>query len=241
MKGSLSDLGIGELVQFPSLSNKTGRIVLTRKSHSAELYFVDGQLHHATLDELEGFPVLVEILPWTQGEFEFQVGVTSEKRTIDMDLGKALMQATLQSDPDKVTDTEAGRHVASTAGFSSVFGPSWDSATYARVSTFLSEHPLFFYACVMTRKGHIKAEFIKPVENLETPVETLSLLRDIMKNYATFCEGRMVVDSSYCIVAVHPFGDDEVVIALARPDAQEQDVGAAIEGLVIKLEDPFQL
>lgn len=238
MRGSLQDIGIGELIQFPSLSAKTGCIEMIQGDRRAALYYVNGELHHAEMGDLVGLPVLVELLAWREGRFEFQPDLACPQRSIDMDLGKALMQATLAQPEPQAAESP---HIGSTAGFNSFFGPTWDSATFARVSTFLSEHPLFFYACVMTRSGKVRAEFTRPAGDLSTTTETLTLLRDILKNYASFCDAVSVIDSSYCVVALHPFGESQVVVALAKADADEGEVQAAIEGLVVKLEDPFQL
>ncbi len=196
MRGSLNDIGIGELIQCPSLSHKSGCIEMVQDGRRAALYYVDGELHHAELGDLTGLPVLVELLAWRRGQFEFLPDVACPRRSIDMDLGKALMQATLQQ-PEP--DSEESPHVMSTAGFNSFFGPTWDSATFARVSTFLSEHPLFFYACVLTRDGQVRAEFTRPAGDLSATTEALTLLRDILKNYASFCDATSVIDSSYCV------------------------------------------
>lgn len=238
MRGSLRDIGIGELIQFPSLSGKSGSIEMVQGDRRAALYYVKGELHHAEMGDLIGLPVLVELLAWRQGQFEFVPDRACPQRSIDMDLGKALMQATLQQ-PEP--ETAQSPHIGSTAGFNSFFGPTWDSATFARVSTFLSDHPLFFYACVMTRQGQVRAEFTRPAGDLSSTTETLTLLRDILKNYAAFCDAVSVIDSSYCVVALHPFGESQVLVALAKANADEGEVRAAIEGLVVKLQDPFQL
>jgi hypothetical protein len=241
MQGSLKDIGIAELIQFPAQSRKTGRIVIERDGQRVELWYQSGELHHATLGDRSGFPVLVEILPWTRGTFEFEVDVLPPSRSIEMDLGKALLNAMMQGDPKPDESATSPQNVQSTVGFGSFFGPKWDSATYARISTFLADHPLFFYACVLLRKGTVKAEFFRPIEDLEESVQTYMLLKDIMKQYAFTCQGRMIVDSSYCLVAIGPVGEDQVVITLSRPGARQEDVEIAIDGLVVKLEDPFAL
>jgi hypothetical protein len=240
MKGTISDLGIGQLLQFPAMSAKTGRLQLSRGEERASLYYEKGELYHASLGTLEGFPVLVEILPWADGSFEFESDVVPHVRTIDMDVGKALMRATIESE-EQAEAAKAEASAQATAAFHSHFGASWSGKTFARLTTFLAEHPLFFYACVMKRDGEVKAEYVKPVDDLDASAQTFSVLRGIMKNYAHVCQDRMVVDASYCTIALHAFGDDEVLIALAKSSTPEMEVEAAIDGLVLKLEDPFQL
>jgi len=241
MKGNISDLGIAELIQFPAMSGKSGRLVLSLGDKRAQLEYESGELFHATLGSIEGFAVLVEILPWTEGTFEFQLDVMPSVRTIDMDLGKALMRATLQSD-DKGAQSEDqpdGSDAQATAAFSSCFGPSWSGKVFARLTTFLAEHPVFFYACAMQRTGEVRAEYVKPADDLGESAQTFGMLRDIMKNYAHYCQDRMVVDASYCTMALRAFGDDEVLIALAKSSVTQEAVEEAIDGLVAKLVDPL--
>lgn len=241
MKGNISDLGIAELIQFPAMSGKSGRLVLNRGDQEAALEYESGELFHATLGSVEGFAVLVEVLPWISGTFEFQLDVMPSVRTIDMDLGKALMRATLQGD-DKESDSVPEpdpRQAAATAAFSSCFGDSWSGKIFARLTTFLAEHPVFFYACVMQRTGEVRAEYVKPADDLGETAQTFGLLRDIMKNYAHVCQGRMVVDASYCIMALRAYGEDEVLIALAKSTVTQEVVEEAIEGLVEQLDNPL--
>jgi len=243
MKGNISDLGIAQLIQFPAMSGKSGRLVLSRGDQRAQLEYESGELFHATLGTVEGFAVLVEILPWTDGSFEFLLDVMPTVRTIDMDLGKALMRATLQGDEKSADSQEQpdSREAQATAAFSSCFGDSWSGKVFARLTTFLAEHPVFFYACVMRRSGEIRAEYVKPADDLGESAQTFSLLRDIMKNYAHVCQGRMVVDASYCTMALRAFGDDEVLIALAKSSVTQEAVEEAIDGLVTQLDDPLEL
>lgn len=37
MKGNISDLGIAQLIQFPAMSSKSGRLVLSRGDQRAQL------------------------------------------------------------------------------------------------------------------------------------------------------------------------------------------------------------
>lgn len=231
MKGSISDLGIAELMQFPAMSAKSGRLSITRDDQNAQLFYKEGELHHASLGELTGFPVLVEILPWRKGNFEFEIDVGTDERTIDMDLGKALMRATIQGE-----EQQDAKHVLATAAFQHHFGPTWDGATFARVTSFLLDQPIFFYACVMLRGGDVKAEYLKPDDSLQETAQTYSLLRDMMKNYAHVVKDHLLVDGSYCTVAIRAFGQDEVLIAFAKSDTSPEHVQQAIDSLVEKLE-----
>lgn len=281
LNGSLRDLGVAEIVQFPAASRRCGLLVLERDEERAELYYQKGELHHATLGALEGFPVLVEILPWRRGSFRFEPDLPPPRRSIDMDLGRALFQATLQGDEtnaggagglpehtehtEHIEATERAEHaehaeptsphgpsrrpgrsatltpqsVLSTTPLHHHFGPTWHPPTFARLTTFLAEHPLFFYACVMNRRGQVRAEFIRPRDDLEGQAETYGLLKDIMKNYARCCEQRLITESSHCTVAIQPLSGDCVILALAAPGEDLARTEEALGTLALSLEDPL--
>ena len=73
---------------------------------------------------------------------------------------------------------------------------------------------------------------LKPADDLGETAQTFGMLRDIMKNYAHVCQDRMVVDASYCTMALRAYADDDVLIALAKSTVSQEVVEQAIDGLV---------
>ena len=98
LSGTLSDIGIVELVQFPSNGRKTGELIIAGTDDEGRLYYVEGALVHVAVGDKLGMEGLVEVVSWTTGEFEFRMGVESDQRTIDMDLHRALMLALKKRD-----------------------------------------------------------------------------------------------------------------------------------------------
>ncbi len=92
--GSLMDIGIIDLLQFPHTGRKTGVLVVASPDDSARLHYLDGKLVHAITADVSGQDVLTEIVGWTEGEFEFRTNTApSEEHTIHADLHRAIMQA----------------------------------------------------------------------------------------------------------------------------------------------------
>jgi hypothetical protein len=95
LSGALADLGVVDLVQFPSTGRKTGELVIADASsgQEAHLFYAKGKLVHAALGREKGLPVLVEVLGWSDGRFEFEAEVAAPEVSIESDLHRAMMQA----------------------------------------------------------------------------------------------------------------------------------------------------
>lgn len=93
LNGTLSDLGIVDLVQFPGTGKKTGELIIAGLDDEARLFYDEGSLKHVVCGEHQGMDALVELVSWEEGEFEFRLGSTCDDASMDIDLHRALMQA----------------------------------------------------------------------------------------------------------------------------------------------------
>ncbi|MBN1656648.1 MAG: DUF4388 domain-containing protein [Deltaproteobacteria bacterium] len=98
LRGSLSDLGSVQLVQFPYNGRKTGELFISNRNAEARFYYHEGNLIHAATGKKTGIDVLIDVLGWTDGEFEFRTGVRPERRSIEQDLHQVLMMALVAKD-----------------------------------------------------------------------------------------------------------------------------------------------
>lgn len=106
LKGTLADLGIVDLIQFPHAGRKTGEMTITGKAGEAKLYYEKGALVHAVLDDHTGMEALVLLVDWTEGSFEFNPDVEADVRTIQVDLHRAVMQALKLHDEMKLEEEQ---------------------------------------------------------------------------------------------------------------------------------------
>lgn len=93
LSGTLLDLGIVDLIQFPGTGKKTGELIIAGIEDEARLFYEAGNLRHVTSGNHNGIDALVELLSWEEGEFEFRMGSTETEVSIEMDLHRALMVA----------------------------------------------------------------------------------------------------------------------------------------------------
>ena len=102
LQGSLSEFTVDDILQFLGSSAKTGLLRITRQPHTiaqiGSVFFVDGRMVHAELDQLEGEEVLYNMMLWTEGRFVFDPDVTSESRSIRQPNANVLIEGARRKD-----------------------------------------------------------------------------------------------------------------------------------------------
>src|SRR5512146_1795421 len=94
LKGTLADLDIVALLQVPAAGRKTGELAITGPSgEDGHVFYLEGRLVHAQVGTVAGQEALVEVVDWTQGEFEFRLDARCQETTIEGDLARAVMLA----------------------------------------------------------------------------------------------------------------------------------------------------
>jgi len=95
LKGSIADINLADILQLIGSSNKTGRLKFIRNSVVGFIYFDNGKLIHAELENenLEGESAVYRLSSWEQGEFEFESNKKSDKKTINRPFTTILMEA----------------------------------------------------------------------------------------------------------------------------------------------------
>ena len=102
LSGSLEELGVLDIVQFVNQAHLSGTLALKSGTEEAALFYRKGGLVHASLGSLTGVEVLVQIVDWTTGSFEFRAGEETGEETIRMDLHRAVMYALKTRDERKL-------------------------------------------------------------------------------------------------------------------------------------------
>jgi hypothetical protein len=82
LAGRLETLPIGDLVQILHLCRKTGRLHLEASTGPAELFFVEGDLRHATAGGLRGEEAVYRVAAWAEAAFSFESGRRPPRESI---------------------------------------------------------------------------------------------------------------------------------------------------------------
>lgn len=91
--GSLSDMGLVDLLQTIDISRKSGVLYLSSRHKRGAVYFSDGGIRHAVLGKLKGDAAVYRFLVWNEGEFDLEFRpVRIEEQTISMSTQGLLME-----------------------------------------------------------------------------------------------------------------------------------------------------
>jgi hypothetical protein len=81
-QGSFDDVKLPDVIQLMSVSSRTGCFLLSSGDHNGRIYLEDGDIVHAVHDGLSGEEAIYTMAIWDKGEFRFELGITSEEKTV---------------------------------------------------------------------------------------------------------------------------------------------------------------
>jgi len=91
ISGNLRDLKLVDLlVLLCTKKEQWGKLVFFNNEEKSEIYIDRGKIVHATFQKMEGFDALFSLLTWSEGDFEFEVSIKSDKTTINMNTKELL-------------------------------------------------------------------------------------------------------------------------------------------------------
>jgi hypothetical protein len=98
IEGSLSEVGLPDVLQLLTLGGKTGTLHLREGDAEGSLHLRDGQVVHAHTGDLEGEEAAYALATWRSGRFSFEPGTRSPATTIERSNTALLMEAARRSD-----------------------------------------------------------------------------------------------------------------------------------------------
>jgi CheY-like chemotaxis protein len=98
IEGSLSQLGIPDLLQILAMNKRTGRLLLSRGPDRGEIQVGEGRPMNARVGAVEGEKALFRLLAWTDGTFSFGPGPAPSRPRINRAMDDALLEGMRQAD-----------------------------------------------------------------------------------------------------------------------------------------------
>jgi CheY-like chemotaxis protein len=98
IEGSLSQLGIPDLMQILGMNKRSGKLSLERGPERGEIIVAEGRPVNARLGRVEGEKALFRMLTWSEGSFTFAPGTNPGKPRITRGMDDALMEGMRQAD-----------------------------------------------------------------------------------------------------------------------------------------------
>ena len=92
VRGSLSQMNVIDLMQSLEMGRKSCRISLSNEGEKCEVFFVEGQVKHATYGALVGDEAVFKVLRWTRGNFELDFEGKADRETTQLNTQGLLME-----------------------------------------------------------------------------------------------------------------------------------------------------
>ena len=111
VRGSLSQMNVIDLMQSLEMGRKSCKLSLSNQGDKCEVFFVEGQVKHATYGSLVGDPAVFKVLRWTGGNFQLDFDGKTDKETTQLNTQGLLMEGLRlldESSRDSGGEAEAG-------------------------------------------------------------------------------------------------------------------------------------
>ena len=229
LKGTLDDMAIIELIQFPHAGRKTGHLRISGDQGEATLYYEGGSLVHATLGNASGMEALVRVVDWQEGMFEFVPDAAPEVKSIDLDLHRAVMQALKLHDELKMEEEKRRSQSDSVQD-------RGEDALAAKLSEFLDANDFALHASVLDPGGKLRA-FADRSDVAPDGIEELrTTLHEVVQSHPRGALGRILLEDDVGTVALVRLPDGGSLIAVAGKEASLGAVSMSVGRLAAGLE-----
>src|ERR1700687_5036236 len=92
VRGNLSQMNVIDLMQSLEMGRKSCQLSLSNEGDECEVFFVDGQVKHATYGKLVGDEAVFKVLRWTGGNFQLDFEGKTDKETTQLNTQGLLME-----------------------------------------------------------------------------------------------------------------------------------------------------
>jgi CheY-like chemotaxis protein len=92
VRGNLSQMNVIDLMQSLEMGRKSCQLKLNNAGDKCEVFFVEGQVKHATYGPLSGDEAVFKVLRWTGGNFELNFEGKTDRETTKLNTQGLLME-----------------------------------------------------------------------------------------------------------------------------------------------------
>jgi CheY-like chemotaxis protein len=92
VRGNLSQMNVIDLMQSLEMGRKSCQLSLSNNGEKCEVFFVEGQVKHATYGSLVGDEAVFKVLRWTGGNFQLNFEGKTDKETTQLNTQGLLME-----------------------------------------------------------------------------------------------------------------------------------------------------
>jgi CheY-like chemotaxis protein len=136
VRGNLAQMNVIDLMQSLEMGRKSCQLTLTKDGDKCEVFFVEGQVKHATYGSLVGDEAVFKVLRWTGGSFELDFEGKTAKETTQLNTQGLLMEGLrLLDESAREGGAEGGESAVASGGLAGGDVASSDPAASAAAAT----------------------------------------------------------------------------------------------------------
>ncbi len=219
LQGTLSDIGIIDLLQFPFAGRKTGELIVTSARRRAELFYKDGVLVDARTERHEGQDALVEVVDWEEGEFEFRPGVVAERTTIDLDLHRVVMLALKTRDERRAEEQRKRQEQSERERIRAeqMREHGIDPEACRQLETAVHSQSAILHVTILGLNGDVLVEASSQEGEIEALQEMLMLVHTLRREHPRGALSRVLLEDSAGTLVAQVLGEGRLLVVLACP------------------------
>lgn len=115
VRGNLAQMNVIDLMQSLEMGRKSCQLKLSNEGEKCEVFFVEGQVKHATYGSLLGDQAVFKVLRWTGGNFELNFEGQTDQETTQLNTQGLLMEGLRLLDESQRDGGEAGERASAGA------------------------------------------------------------------------------------------------------------------------------
>ncbi|HPX62377.1 MAG TPA: DUF4388 domain-containing protein [Deltaproteobacteria bacterium] len=147
-EGALSGMTLADLIQIKNINRFTGCLTVENADRKGTIFFRDGEMVHAEMENLTGREAFFAIMEWSTGEFKADPKVVTTCRTINESLTYLLLESHRLQDEQNLTKSSDAPIAPS--GEQTVHN---GGQTMSDINNKLQTIPDVEYAVVQTKEG----------------------------------------------------------------------------------------
>jgi hypothetical protein len=221
INGTLSDIGLVSLLQFPNSSGKTGLLTVITIDGKADFYYRKGELVHASYGKKTGKYVLVDIVDWNEGQFTFETGLEPEETTIQDDLHNILMWALKERDERKRNQNEED---TSTVEFDT--DPSKKLDRLLKSASDIEYIGIFSPAGQFIARSNSEKRYLLGIEPF------IEFVASFIANYPGKVTGKAVIEAADISIAIKGLNETETVVISTGHEMKLEELSITLGEIV---------
>lgn len=92
VKGRLKDMSMADIIQTLYLGRRTAAVNIGSEEGAGKVFVENGNIVHASFRGLSGEGALYHLLSWKDGEFEVEMDVKTQEKTISANVEQLLLE-----------------------------------------------------------------------------------------------------------------------------------------------------